>query len=222
MHKKILLGIMVFLFLVAIIPPIGATSITTNADYAKFYIGDTITISGKNTASQITYISACTAGSTDCEHGTAPVNADGSWTYTFKTPFGFGVQTVNLWTDVNQTPGFPDKKWNMMMTNRPTSSGQTAPDITKTTPTTEPTPNYKEQISAIKTQIAEIQTNVSANQATIATLAATKAPTPRPTAKVNYSATMEKLQKELDVEQAKNKEQDNWIHQILSFFGIAS
>jgi hypothetical protein len=81
-------------------------------------------------------------------------------------------------------------------------------------PTPTPTPNYD-------AKIANLESTVAKQNETIANISTAIKKTPKPTATINYSATIAALQKQIEAEEAKNKEQDDFISQILKFLGLS-
>lgn len=108
------------------------------------------------------------------------------------------------------------------------------PKTTSTTLTTVPTTvTATITTGAITTALTQpsVQPSITSTvptptpQVTITATPSTQTPiittaTPHPTATVNYSATIEVLQKQVDAQNAKIEEQGSWIDQILRFLGL--
>lgn len=109
------------------------------------------------------------------------------------------------------------------------TSTSSTPTLTSTsTYTSTPTPAITTTITTLQTSsvpttiISSIPTSA---QPTTTITQSTGTPTittrtPRPTSTINYSATIEALQKQVDEQDTKIKEQGSWIDMILQFLGL--
>ncbi len=70
------------------------------------------------------------------------------------------------------------------------------------------------------TAITTIPTSIPTTGQTTSLTTSPTTRTPKPTATVNHSATIEKLEKQIAEQNAKIEEQGNWIDQILRFLGL--
>lgn len=100
------------------------------------------------------------------------------------------------------------------------------------TPTPTPTPNYEAKIAALETKIAAQETKINTQSTRIQEIAdktpvPTAVPTtvittktPVPTATIDHAATIAALEKHLAEVEAAQKEQGDWIRQIMKFLGM--
>ena len=246
MQKNILLGIIVFLLLVAIIPPVIAGEmdpvgsanlsviVTPPLNGNQFYTGETVYFSGVNHISNQTYVRIINYVLSDSDPRLVYPVVNGQWsgsyTYTDSTRSGRSQLCVLPYSDevAGTLPVYPEQAFAYfdgypgtkptpiptatIVTYSATVTG-TSTVKAKVTPTPTPTPNYDEKI-------ANLESTVAKQNETITNISTAIKKTPKPTATVNYSATIAVLQKQIDSEQAKNKEQDDFISQILAFLGL--
>ena len=202
-------------------------------EMGQFYIGDTITISGQNTGSNITYISMCGAGdTTTCMRGNASVQADNSWSYAFPGTAEFGSQRIELWDHPDGESGFADFDHIIMVQkNRPFQPTQMlppdptpTPDILSTLAAMEGT--ISEQSSKIDTQatqIAEQGSNIGTHGTRLAAVETqiTVHETVIAAQVVNQTERVAELEARIAQHEAALKQQRGILEMILSFLGLA-
>ena len=165
---------------------------------------------------------SCTGLRFDYESPEITPALDGSWSYTWDSGENSCKYPTSIDIDIvifGSHNGLPIK---IPVTMR-------AQTVATTIPTTDPTPDYQGQLNALASNVSQQNASIGAHdtmivrlnetvatQATIVSrhIAITAVPT------VNYSATIAALEEKIRVEEAKNREQDNFITQILRFLGL--
>lgn len=133
------------------------------------------------------------------------------------TPYKYNFRVVMASGSVPET----SKIVEVLAPSTPTSTPTPTPTPTTASPTTSLTtsPTYVTTTTKLPTTLQTTILPTTSPTSTVPTQTITIV-TSRPTTTINYSATIEALQKQVDDQNAKIEEQGNWLDQILRFLGL--